>query len=269
MIIGSDLARRTVSALIMVPVVLGVTYLGGIAFVLLWMVAAAGVLHDWGHVARLKPGIPFLIVGLCGVAVAAGGIYLSAEQYALPAVLVAALVCALLTRSGVSGGAGVLVAAIACLPMLVLRGEDRIGLSAVLFIYAIVWSTDIGAYFVGRIFGGPKLWPRLSPNKTWSGAIGGTLIGTAAGCALLLVTGLRFVPATVVLGLALSVAAQLGDLAESAFKRAYGVKDAGNFIPGHGGLLDRLDGFMAAALVAVLFGLARNFDAPASGLLLW
>ncbi len=265
----SDLARRTLSALIMIPVVVGLTFLGGLPFVLLWMAATAGILHEWSGVARLKPSLGYVLVGMCGIVGGATAIYLSAEEFVIPAVLAAILVCAVLTRRPTSGGAGVLIAAIAALPILILRGEDRIGLSAVLFIYAIVWCTDIGAYFVGRAIGGPKLWPRLSPNKTWSGAVGGALIGTLAGCGLLMGTGLRFAPETIVLGVVLSIAAQLGDLAESAFKRAFGVKDAGSIIPGHGGLLDRLDGFTAAVFVAILFGLARNFQAPASGLLLW
>ncbi|OYX87939.1 MAG: hypothetical protein B7Y84_10015 [Azorhizobium sp. 32-67-21] len=164
---------------------------------------------------------------------------------------------------------GVLVAATACVPLVMLRGDTTLGIWAVCYIYAVVWCTDIGAYFVGRAVGGPKLSPRLSPNKTWSGAIGGAVLGTLAGCLLLFASGLRFEPVLLAVGLGLSVAGQMGDLAESAFKRAFGVKDAGRIIPGHGGVLDRLDGFMAACLFAVLIGLARNLSAPAAGLLLW
>lgn len=269
MTIGPDLRRRTLSALVMIPVVLGLTVYGGIPFTLLWLVATAGVLWECSHVARLKPALPYFLVGVCGVAAAAGAIHVSHGEYALPLVIATAFAGAIVTRRAGSGGAGVFAGAIACLPVVALRGEDHIGLVAVLFLYAIVWGTDIGAYFVGRMMGGAKLWPRLSPNKTWSGAIGGTFIGTAAGCALLLGMGLYFTPAMLVLGLILSAAAQVGDLAESAFKRAFGVKDAGSIIPGHGGLLDRVDGFMAASLLALLVGLARNLDAPASGFLLW
>ncbi|TCT02895.1 phosphatidate cytidylyltransferase [Aquabacter spiritensis] len=253
----------------MVPVVLGVTYFGGLPFVALWMIAAAAVLHEWAHVAKLAPASAFLVIGLLGIGGGAADIYLASGSYAPLAVLAAAFACALVTRSLRSGASGVVIAALACLPLMVLRGDDRIGLSAVLFVYAIVWCTDIGAYFVGRAVGGPKLWPRLSPNKTWSGAIGGALIGTAAGCGLLVATGLRLVPEMAAIGLVLSIAAQCGDLAESAFKRAYGVKDAGSLIPGHGGVLDRLDGFTAAAVAALVIGLVRNIDAPAIGLLLW
>ncbi|MBA4788585.1 MAG: phosphatidate cytidylyltransferase [Rhizobiales bacterium] len=269
MTIGPDLARRTVSALIMIPVVLGVTVWGGVPFVLLWLVAAAAVLYEWSHVARLARPFAYLAVGLIAICAALAALAWGQGAWAVLILLVAALGGALLCGTRRASAMGILVAAAACVPAVVLRGDDRIGLVAILFLYAIVWGTDIGAYFVGRTLGGPKLWPRLSPNKTWSGALGGALIGTFAGCALLWAFGLRVGPAPVVLGLVLSVAGQAGDLAESAFKRAFGVKDAGRLIPGHGGVLDRLDGFTAAVLVAVAVGLLRGLDAPAAGLLLW
>lgn len=269
MTIGPDLARRTVSALIMIPVVLGVTVWGGVPFVLLWLVAAAAVLYEWSHVARLARPFAYLAVGLIAICAALAALAWGQGAWAVLILLVAALGGALLCGTRRASTMGILVAAAACVPAVVLRGDDRIGLVAILFLYAIVWGTDIGAYFVGRTLGGPKLWPRLSPNKTWSGALGGALIGTFAGCLLLWAFGLRVGPAPVVLGLVLSVAGQAGDLAESAFKRAFGVKDAGRLIPGHGGVLDRLDGFTAAVLVAVAVGLARGLDAPAAGLLLW
>ncbi|OYW40412.1 MAG: hypothetical protein B7Z45_04250 [Azorhizobium sp. 12-66-6] len=157
----------------------------------------------------------------------------------------------------------------ACLPVIVLRGDTGIGGLAVVFLFAVVWGTDVGAYFTGRTIGGPKLAPRLSPNKTWSGAIGGAAVGTIAGSGLVMAFGFSFSPALVAIGVLISSVSQCGDLTESAFKRAFGVKDTGGLIPGHGGVLDRLDGFMAAALLALLIGLARLAEAPASGLLLW
>lgn len=269
MTIGPDLARRTLSALIMIPVVLGITVWGGLPFVLLWLVASAAVLYEWSHVARLARPVAYLALGLGGICAALVGLAYSEGGVALLVLLVAALIGAMACGTRRAAAMGILVAAAACVPVVVLRGDDRIGLTAILFLYAIIWCTDIGAYFVGRAVGGPKLWPRLSPNKTWSGAIGGTVVGTLAGCGLLLAMGLAFTPALVILGLVLSVAGQLGDLAESAFKRAFGVKDAGRLIPGHGGVLDRLDGFTAAVLVAMVIGIARSAHAPASGLLLW
>ncbi|MEW6257976.1 MAG: phosphatidate cytidylyltransferase [Pseudomonadota bacterium] len=269
MTVGPDLARRTCSAAILIPLVLGVTIWGGPLFSLLWVVAAAAVLYEWGHVARLERPWPYFGLGLAGICAALVCLAFDQDGLAFALLLAAAIAGASVGGRRRAAAFGIAVAAAACVPVVMLRGDDRVGLTAILFIYAIIWSTDIGAYFVGRTVGGPKLWPRLSPNKTWSGALGGAVIGTLAGCALLVAMGLKFTLAMLVLGLVLSVAGQLGDLAESAFKRAYGVKDAGRLIPGHGGVLDRLDGFIAAIVMALAIGLLRSPDMPASGLLLW
>ena len=136
-------------------------------------------------------------------------------------------------------------------------------------ILLVVWSTDIGGYFAGRGLGGPKLWPRVSPKKTWAGAIGGFV------ASLLIATGFatmgygKALP-LLVLAAALSIAAQLGDLFESAVKRRFGVKDSSQIIPGHGGLLDRLDGFVAAIIMAAIFGTLRGgVDGVGRALMVW
>lgn len=267
--VGPDLKQRTLSALIMIPIVLGLSFYGSWPFALLWLLAAGLVLHEWAHVARLSQPILYVAIGIGALG---GSLALLATGHGalVPPLLLGATVAgSVITRSWLAGGGGIVVAASACLPMVVLRGEATLGFWAVLYIYAVVWSTDIGAYFVGRTLGGPKLAPRLSPNKTWSGAIGGAVLGTLAGVLLLLASGHRFEPMTLLVGFALSTVGQMGDLAESAFKRAFGVKDAGQIIPGHGGALDRLDGFMAACLLALLIGLGRSVSDPAAGLLLW
>jgi len=133
------------------------------------------------------------------------------------------------------------------------REHPRLGLVAILWMFAVVWLTDIAAYFAGRRFGGPKLWPRVSPKKTWSGFFGGLVAGVAAGGIVVLVAGRFGVAApvsfaiVVLLSAVASVLSQLGDLGESALKRRFGAKDSGVLIPGHGGVMDRLDGFWAAA----------------------
>ena len=138
------------------------------------------------------------------------------------------------------------------------------------FSFATVWTTDIFAYFCGRAIGGPLLWPRISPKKTWSGAIGGLIGGVAAGVAVAYASGVGRLGIVGVMGLLLSVLAQAGDLFESAVKRRFGAKDASRLIPGHGGLMDRLDGFLVAAVAALLIGLLRaGTAAPARGLLVW
>jgi CDP-diglyceride synthetase len=134
-----------------------------------------------------------------------------------------------------------------------LREMPMHGLSNILWVFAVVWATDIAAYFVGRTFGGPKLWPRVSPNKTWSGFFGGLVFGTLAGVSLVM-----FLQRDVIISQQLpwllitlfsavaSILSQGGDLAESSLKRHFGVKDSSFLIPGHGGVMDRLDGFWSA-----------------------
>src|SRR6202040_3601208 len=127
------------------------------------------------------------------------------------------------------------------------------GFTALVFVLLIVWVTDIGGYFAGRGIGGPRLWPRVSPKKTWAGAIGGFVASLVVAAGFV---AFDFGKAAwlVALGAILSIASQLGDLFESAVKRRFGVKDSSHVIPGHGGLLDRLDGFVAAGVLAAFFG---------------
>jgi phosphatidate cytidylyltransferase len=143
------------------------------------------------------------------------------------------------------------------------------GFTALMFVLLIVWVTDIGGYFAGRGIGGPKLWPRVSPKKTWAGAIGGFTASLVVGAGFA-AFGLGKALPMLLLGAILSIASQLGDLFESAVKRRFGVKDSSHIIPGHGGLLDRLDGFVAAVVLAAIFGFLRGgADGVGRGLMVW
>ena len=160
-------------------------------------------------------------------------------------------------------------AAIAVAPV-ILRADAEAGFLAIVFLFAIVWSTDIAAYFVGRLVGGPKLLPRVSPKKTWSGALGGLASAMLAAVLLAKLAGLAGPLRLALLAAVLSCLAQAGDLFESLLKRKFGAKDSSHLIPGHGGLMDRLDGFVFAAAFAVLVGVLRGgLEAPARGLLSW
>jgi phosphatidate cytidylyltransferase len=153
---------------------------------------------------------------------------------------------------------------------IVLRSDSHDGFLAMIFLFAVVWATDIVAYFVGRAVGGPKLMPQVSPKKTWSGALGGTAAAVVAALAVATAAGLMGLFALAMLAVILSILAQAGDLFESFLKRKFGAKDSSRLIPGHGGLMDRLDGFVAAGVVAMLIGVARGgVEAPARGLLAW
>ena len=154
-------------------------------------------------------------------------------------------------------------------PVLLRSGEDY-GFVAIVLLFAIVWTTDIFGYFAGRAFGGPKLMPAISPKKTWSGAIAGTLGAMIVAVLVVSIAGGFDKTAIAMIALLLSVVAQLGDLLESWIKRKFGAKDASQLIPGHGGVMDRLDGFWAAALIGCLIGLLRGgWDGAARGLLIW
>jgi phosphatidate cytidylyltransferase len=153
---------------------------------------------------------------------------------------------------------------------IILRGDGEYGFAALILLFAVVWSTDSAAYFAGRAIGGPRLVPRFSPNKTWAGAVAGVAGAAIAAVAVAKAFGLGNPTAIMVLAIVLSVVSQSGDIFESALKRKFGAKDSSRLIPGHGGLMDRIDGFVAAAVVACAIGLVRGgIEAPAHGLLVW
>jgi phosphatidate cytidylyltransferase len=153
---------------------------------------------------------------------------------------------------------------------IVLRSDSGHGFIAIMFLFAVVWATDIVAYFVGRAIGGPKLAPGISPKKTLSGAVAGLAGAIAVAVVVAHLAELAEAIALTAVAVMLSVVAQAGDLFESALKRRFGAKDSGHLIPGHGGLMDRLDGFLTAAMLATLIGLARGgLEAPAAGLMVW
>ena len=166
--------------------------------------------------------------------------------------------------------AGAAYAGLFVASMLILRSDPRFGFVAVIWLFALVWTADIVAYFAGRAFGGRKLWPAVSPNKTWSGAVGATVAGPLAGAIVIAAAGLALRPMHFVLMVVIVIVAQLGDLMESAIKRRFGVKDSSHLIPGHGGLMDRCDSLVTAAGMALFLGVARaGTNASAEGLLSW
>jgi phosphatidate cytidylyltransferase len=164
---------------------------------------------------------------------------------------------------------GIAYAVAAFLASVAVRLDQVWGFAALMFILLVVWMTDIGGYFAGRGIGGPKLWPRVSPKKTWAGAVGGVVLSLAVAAGFAAFGIGRLVP-LLLLATVLTVLSQLGDLFESAVKRKFGVKDSSQIIPGHGGLLDRLDGFVFAVVAAAAIGLSRGgADGVGRGLMVW
>jgi phosphatidate cytidylyltransferase len=275
---------RVASAVILAPVALAAAWFDDWIFALFWLIAAMLVLWEWIHLVA-GPGHK-LMFSASASALAVAALVESRERPIAAALLIVLGAFASLIfvqrrhRLWITAGVG--YAGAMLLAPLLLRADPDYGLFAVVMLFAIVWITDVAAYFVGRTLGGPRLCPAVSPKKTWSGAIGGTLCATAIAFFLPRILGafptdafasaLHIVrPAVLaVIGLLLSVLAQLGDLLESWIKRRFGAKDASHLIPGHGGVMDRLDGFWAAAVAACLVGLVHGgLHNAALGLLIW
>lgn len=277
---GSELTLRVLSGMALAPVALCVAYLGGWSFVAFWGIAALLVLWEWCSLVAGGQRRTILLTGCASVLPAAllAGSIAQTSGHAMRLVAVAMILgtgtiaAAMIAERGrrIWVAAGIPYAGLLGTAPILLRNDAQYGFLAIVFLFAIVWATDIVAYFVGRAVGGPKLAPRISPKKTWSGAVGGTMAAIGAGIAFAVVAGLADVVALGLLAAAASAVAQGGDLFESAVKRRFGAKDSSNLIPGHGGLMDRLDGFMTAAILAALIGIVHGGpDQAARGLLVW
>lgn len=267
----SNLQTRILSAVVLAAVVLAVAWLGGIWFRLLAVAIGAAIFYEWttmaGTVASTRHQlVAWLLAGLVLLALALG-----VEAWIVICAIGAGVVV-LWAHAKFAGEGGWLWLALpyATLPAAALawlRGADTAGGWAILFLFAVVWATDILAYFVGRAIGGPKLAPSISPGKTWSGAIGGAIAGSIAGATVIWFMQPYGAGAAAVVALALSAISQLGDLFESGLKRRFGMKDSSSLIPGHGGVMDRVDGLVAAAVALYVLGaLAGSPDLPAHGL---
>lgn len=267
--LATELGRRLVSALVLAAVVLAATVWGGVPFALVWLAAASAVALEWLTITRCAPRVPLVAMAVAVLAVLTlatilGWPLLGAAILALG--LLASLALAEDERSGRWAVAGLAYAAVIATVPTLLRDDPGIGIVGPLWLFGVVWGSDVAAYFTGRALGGPKLWPAVSPRKTWSGFLGGVAAGALAGAAIVGLAGSRGfaappIPAVLLASGLAAAAGQVGDLGESALKRAFEVKDSGRLIPGHGGFLDRLDAFWA---VAALAGLARLAWAPGS-----
>jgi phosphatidate cytidylyltransferase len=266
-----ELALRLASALLLAPLALGVAYIGGSPFAVFWGLAALGIFWEWTWLVVPARRVSVLTIGTAAllVSLALGGY----GRWAAALIVLAAAAAAIAAVAPVHrawSAAGVPYAGAIGMAPTVLRSDAEEGFLALVLLFAIVWATDSAAYFVGRWIGGPKLLPRVSPGKTWSGAVGGLVGAVLAAVVVAGIAGLPSVPALAGIAVALSAFAQAGDLFESLLKRRFGAKDSSRLIPGHGGLMDRLDGFVAAAALAALIGILRGgIEAPGRGLLVW
>jgi len=267
-----ELLLRVCSALVLAPLAIVTAYIGGWWFAVFWGIAALGTFWEWSSLMAVSHRRSIMTTAAFSVALA---IALAAGGHAavgLIALAMGTIATASLApaQERVWLAAGVPYAGSIAAAPIILRADAHYGFLAVLFLFAIVWGTDIVGYFLGRAIGGAKLLPQVSPKKTWSGAIAGTAAAIVAGVIVARAAGVAGSFALAMLAAALSIVAQAGDLLESFLKRRFGAKDSSRLIPGHGGLMDRLDAFVAASVVATLIGIARGgLEAPGRGLLVW
>ena len=226
---GRNFKRRVISALVLAPVAVAAAYLGGWPFTIVCALAAGAVLWEWTQLVSRRAEPRILAPGLAALAVAAVLASASVASAAVYAIAIGAIVAGVMVAvwprettqaTPVWSAGGVIYAGIVLLCPVLLRGDPGYGLRALLFLFAVVWATDIFAYLVGRSLGGPLLWPRLSPKKTWSGAFGGCLGGVAAGVAVAYASGISRGAVVGILALALSLVAQGGDLFEVGHQAA-------------------------------------------------
>jgi phosphatidate cytidylyltransferase len=257
----------------MVAAAVGALYVGGDVFALFWLAAAFAVSWEWQNLIGGESRAARIAVGGAAVAAAMAFGRVSMPGAAALAIAVFAIVGAALAGADrrLWAATGVVYAGALAFSVCLLRESADVGALAIAFLFAVVWGTDIFAYFGGRLIGGPKLWPRVSAGKTWSGTITGVLCGAFLGLvAVYLGAGPQLANWRVFLvGLAAAAFSQVGDLFESSVKRRFGVKDSSQLIPGHGGVMDRLDGFIFASAFAAAVGLLRGAPSVAAGLFFW
>jgi phosphatidate cytidylyltransferase len=247
-----DLRVRVLSAVVLIPAAVFAVVHGGWLFLVMVSVAAALLSIEWGMMSEPRAPTRISTAVLLGVVAPVFAAYVGDVGAAFVLLLFGSLAAALYARTLKAAFAdtayGVLYIGLPCVVMMWLRQRPG-GMEWTALLFVIAWAADIAAYALGSAVKGPKLWPRFSPNKTWSGFVGGLLAGVVAAVAVARFAPLPLsAPTAGLVGLFTALATMAGDLWESALKRRFGVKDAGTLIPGHGGLMDRVDGLMFAVV---------------------
>lgn len=268
--LGGDFQTRLIAGLVLGVAAAAITLSGVVPFSILVVAGAGIVAWEWGRLVHgAQAGIVIAVqvgtVALAGVLAALGLVGLG--LLALP---IGAILATLLTLGSNSlfAALGVFYAGLPAVALIWLRSDFSYGLLAVVFLILVVVAADTAAFVAGRVIGGARLWPRVSPNKTWAGFIGAVLAGGIVGGLFWFGISAAPIARLAVTGALLAAIAQAGDLAESALKRRFGAKDTSSIIPGHGGVMDRMDGLIAAAVAAGICAFAVNWYFPARALLL-
>lgn len=250
--LNRELKLRIASAIVLAIIVLFMTWIGGKTFQLLWAAIALFIYNEFSNITKISlpamPKMAGLAFLLLVIAAYLGGQLMAAEGILLLGFALLAL-WEWITSRTILAALGLCYAGLPFIAMSELRLDTLSGLLLVVIVFACVWGADVFAYFAGRSIGGPKLAPRISPKKTWAGFIGGITGGVFLSWSVVVYAGKQ--PGFVFFGLVIlvAVASQVGDLVESVLKRRFDVKDSGTLIPGHGGVLDRVDGLIFSAVL--------------------
>ena len=268
--LGEDFAQRLVSGLAMGAIAALCTVLGMMPFAVLVIVVAMLLSWEWGRLVHGREGD--MVIAVHAAAVGGAAVLAAFDKVGLGLLLlpIGAILATLLTlgRSSVFSALGVFYVGLPAVSLIWLRSDPQLGLLAVFFVIVIVVTTDTAGFVAGRLMGGPKLWPRVSPNKTWAGMVGALVASSIIAALFWFAVPEGSAVRLAATGAMLSLVAQAGDLAESAIKRRFGAKDTSSLIPGHGGVMDRVDGLVAAASAVGLAAFAINVHSPAHALLL-
>jgi phosphatidate cytidylyltransferase len=268
----ADLGVRALTAALLIPAVLLDIWMGGVWFELFAAFLGLLIAHEWINIAHSRSSTQFALHAAAALCAA----FLPKEIGVLQTMGIAAF----LTALGIIAAAyrqrehviwsyvGVPYVTVAVLSLVLLRNHSAWGIHAIMWLMFVVWATDSFAYFAGRIIGGPKLAPRWSPKKTWAGLIGG-MVGAAAISGVYAAFYAPNIWPLLLVAAILAALAQVGDIFESALKRHFNVKDSGYLIPGHGGVMDRVDGLVFAGAGAAAIGFAREAGEVAQGLMVW
>ena len=273
--ISSEVILRIKSAFVLVALSVALTYAGPKTFAGLILFFAGAMSWEWGRVVRGR-GTNIMVVVQIAAIVAAGVLTLKDYPASAVGVIIGTTWLSFWIHKKANlasdpwwTAAGIYYVGFPVIAMIAIRQDPDYGFQAILFLFLVVWSADTGAYFTGRFLGGPKLAPSISPNKTWAGLFGAALAACCAGSVFALWLGQTSVPMLAGLSVLLAIISQGGDLGESFIKRVFGVKHSSDLIPGHGGVLDRLDGLVFAVIGAGLVAVLEDPLKPGRALLIW
>ncbi|MEZ5849299.1 MAG: phosphatidate cytidylyltransferase [Hyphomicrobiaceae bacterium] len=265
-----DLLPRLLSGLVLAAVAIGLTWASHWSFAALVLAVSLIVSWEWSRIVRGATNDTIFVIQVVCVSAAAALSVVGLPLLALVMLLVGVILAALqgFGEAGRLSAIGVLYAGLPAIALIWLRAQPALGLQATLYLLLCVWASDTGAYFSGRLVGGPKLMPKVSPSKTWSGFLGAIASSALVGLIFAAAQPLVSMQRCIVTAALIAIVSQAGDLVESSLKRRFGVKDTSSLIPGHGGFMDRVDGLIAAAIFAGILGTWMNVNAPARGLLI-